>query len=136
MASVDKRRERIAGFVMPQLEAGENVEVVVPTAQTGPTPWFALLTYLIFFAVRSYAIVLTDRRVIAVRSSMWTGRPKAVEAAYPRSQVRVQRYAPGQLWGKLSLAIPGSALDLNVHRMVRTDTDSLTAALGPATSAA
>ncbi len=50
--------------------------------------------------------------------------------------MRVERYAPGSLWGKLTLSLPGSTLDLNVHRMVRTDTDSLTAALGRATSAA
>ncbi|HZR13173.1 MAG TPA: hypothetical protein VFC33_07980 [Acidimicrobiia bacterium] len=136
MPMLDKRRERIAGFVMPQLEAGENVEVVVPTAQTGPSPVFGPLACMVFFAVRVYAPVLTGRRLLLLRCSKWTGRPKTIDAAYPRGEVRVERYAPGSLWGKLTLSLPGSTLDLNVHRMVRTDTDSLTAALGRATSAA
>jgi len=81
MALRDKLRDR----VQPLLEPGEQIQEVF-LAQAGPSPWLAILTYLIFFAMKRFIIVATDRNIVVIKSSVWTGTSaKEVLGRLPRS---------------------------------------------------
>lgn len=136
MGIADTRRERMLAHVAPQIEGGEQVVANLPHGQTGPTPWLALLTYLFFFFIKIYGVVVTDRRVLMVRRTLMLNRIKGVESALPRDQVRVVEWKPGALWSVLKLEIAGVPMRLNVHRMHRNDAEGLVAALGSAPGAA
>jgi hypothetical protein len=125
MAYWDKRRERVAGFVLADLEPGEEIRVVVPTSQTRRAPGLHVLTWPL---AAYYGLVLTDRRVVLVRCNPWS-TPRAVAAAVPRARAAVERYEPGHVWGKLTLHLDGTVVDLNVHRVARADTDLFVRAL-------
>ena len=125
MAYWDKRRERVAGFVLSDLEPGEEIRVVVPTSQTRRAPGLHFLTWPL---AAYYGLVLTDRRVVLVRCNPWS-TPRAVAVAVPRARAEVERYEPGQVWGKLTLRLDGTVVDLNVHRVARADTDLFVRAL-------
>lgn len=132
MGIAGKRRQKTLEFVAPSLEAGEHVQVVLPHGQTGPTPWFFLLTYLTLFWIRYVAIVVTDRRVLFVKRGTLSGRLQGVEATFDRGAVGVGEWRPGALWSVLRLERPDGPLKLNVHRMHRADAEELVAALGQA----
>jgi hypothetical protein len=131
MAFWDKRRERVAGFVLADLEPGEAIRVVVPTSQTCRAPGLHVLTWPL---AAYFGLVLTDRRLLVVRCNPWS-TPRALVRALPRRAVSVERYEPASVWGKLSLRLDGSVLDLNVHRVVRNDTDLFVRALTTVTAA-
>ena len=63
MALRDKLRDR----TQPLLEPGEQIQEVL-LAQTGPSPYLAIITYLVFFAVKRRIIVATDRAVVIMRA--------------------------------------------------------------------
>ena len=65
-------RDKLAARVQPLLEPGEQVQEVA-LSQTGPSPYLAIITYLIFFAVKRRIIVATDRAIVIVRAGAWTG---------------------------------------------------------------
>jgi hypothetical protein len=133
MSITERRRAKVEEFVTPQLEPGEKIDAILSWSQTGPSPWFAALTYLIFFWIRPYAVVVTDRRVLFIRRSFWTNRVKNIESTVPRNEVTVAAYKPPPtLWGKLVLNRPGGQLKLNVHRMNREELDTFVPALGGA----
>lgn len=135
IANLDKGQQRIADLVASQLQPGEGVEAVLKTSQTGPSPWLiSFISYLLLFFVRYYAIAVSNQRVFLVRLG-WTGRPKIIEAVYPRQSVRVIEYKTG-LWSVLRLDRPTDGeLKLNVARMVRGSADAVVAALGGAPGA-
>lgn len=81
MALRDKLRERL----QPLLEPGEEIRQVF-LAQTGPSPYFAFLTYLIFFWTKYYVVAVTDREVAVLRAGMWTpAKPKTWYKRLPRA---------------------------------------------------
>ena len=51
MTITERRRAKVEEFVGPQLEPGEQIDAPLSFAQTGPSPWFAALTYFIFFMI-------------------------------------------------------------------------------------
>lgn len=130
MSITERRRAKVEEFVTPQLEPGEKIDAILSFSQTGPSPWFAALTYLIFFWIRPYAVVVTDRRVIFVRRSLWTNRVKGIDGTAPRNEVTVAEYRPPKVWGKLVLNRPVGLIKLNVHRMNREELDTFVPALG------
>ncbi len=94
MALRDKLRER----AQPFLEPGEQIQTVVP-CQTGPSPYFMLLTSLIFFWTKYWHVVATDRALVVLRAGM-LGRPKAVAYRLPRTTT----FGPlTGLWAKTQL---------------------------------
>jgi hypothetical protein len=129
MTIAERRRTRVEEFVTPSLQPGERVVAILGFGQTGPSPWFYLLTYLIVFWIHVYAIVVTDQRVLFVRKSMWTNRPKRVELAVPRAQVAVAAYKPPSVWGSLTLTRPDGPLKLNVPRIHRDEAQGVVDAL-------
>jgi hypothetical protein len=136
MGIAENRRNKVAAIVQPELEAGEQIVATIGQSQTGPTPWFFLITYFIIFWIRYWALVLTDRRVIFVKCSTWTGGPRAVDHSVPRDQVKVLEFRTGTVWSKLTLQAGPETLKLNVPRISRDDATAFVQALGGAVSAA
>jgi hypothetical protein len=129
MAIVERRAEKIVAAVQPQLEPGEQVQATLGFAQTGPSPWFYALTYLIIFWIKVLGIVVTDKRVFFVKRSVMTNRVKSVDHVVPRDQVRVVEWSDKALWSKLRLQEPNGELKLNVHRIHRAEAEQIVAAL-------
>lgn len=132
----NKAARRVADFVAPQLEPGEQVEAILRASQTGPSPWLwsLLLGPLlgVLYGIRHYAVTVTDRRVLFVRLGGWVGGPKAVEEAYPRTAVKVKDFKPGTVYGVLRLTRPSGELKLNFHRVARGGAEDVVRALGAA----
>jgi hypothetical protein len=86
--------------VQPLLEPGEQVQAVFIT-QTGPSPYWVLVTTLIFFAVKRRIIVATDRAIVIVRAGAMSGTSaKEVMARLPRGT----RLGPASgMWAKISV---------------------------------
>jgi hypothetical protein len=118
-------RDKLRQNSQPYLEQGETVQAVF-NAQTGPNPYLSIITYLFLFWVRLYAVVVTDRRILVLRSSFW--RPSvavAQEAVWPRAT----RLGPvSGLWAKLNQDLNGK--DVWVHRRFHKDVDSADAQAG------
>ena len=93
-------REKIAEAAQPQLEEGEQIRHVF-VAQTGPSPYWSFLTYLIWFAIQVYDVVVTARSLVFVRASFWRqANPKHIEGRFPRNM----RLGPvSGLWGKMEI---------------------------------
>ena len=125
MGIADRRREQVAAAVGPQLEPGEEILANLPSCQTGPSPWFYAVTYLIAFSIRQLGVVVTDRRVFFVKRGTFTNSVKGVEAVDPRDAVEVTEWKPASLWSTLRIHRPGGMLKLNVHRMHREDAEGI-----------
>jgi hypothetical protein len=93
-------REKLHTNAQPFLEPGEQVQAAF-TVQSGPSPYWSLLTYIVLFLVKLHAIVVTDRRILIIRASFWKASSlKHIESALPRAT----RLGPlSGLWGKLEL---------------------------------
>ena len=134
MGLADRRRAKVEEKVRPQLQAGESIDATLSFAQTGPTPWFALLTYLIFFWIRYYAFVATNQRVLLVKRSSFLNRVLDVESTFDRNQVTVTEYRPPTVWGKLMLQVGPTPWTLNIHRMHKQECDAFVQVLGGVTA--
>ena len=129
---MDKGEQRVLDVVQSQLEPGEQVQAILKSSQTGPSPWlWSIIGYIWIMFIKYYAIVVTDRRVLLVTLSKLSGRPKTFAEAYPRSAVRVKEWKEGALWSVLRLERPtGGELKLNVARVMRGGAEKVVAALG------
>ena len=78
-------RDKIEKNVQPYLEPGEKVQSAFP-ATAGPSPYFLILTgYLLSFWMKWVVIVVTDRRILLLKTSMsGTTKPKELLATFPR----------------------------------------------------
>ena len=66
--------------------------------QTGPSPAFVLLTYLVMFFSKFYVVVVTDRAILLLRSGVIVpSKPKELAERLPRA-VRIGPLSG--LWGK------------------------------------
>jgi hypothetical protein len=129
MSIAEKSTKKVLDAVQRELEPGEQVQTCLASGQTGPSPWFALITYLMYFWIRVVGVVVTDRRVMIVKRSLLTTRVKGVETAFARSGVAVTDWHAANLWSRLVLSTPTGGLKLNVHRMYRDQAQALVAAL-------
>lgn len=79
-------RDKLAERAQPYLEPGEQVRHVF-MGQTGPSPWFAALSWWIVLISGKYFIfVVTDRAILVLLASKWVpSKPKAIEARLPRT---------------------------------------------------
>jgi hypothetical protein len=121
-------RDKIRKHVQPHLEPGETIQAVF-AAQTGPSPYFAFLTYLIFFWTKYFVIAVTDKRILVFRSGMW--RPSAakqVTATLPRN---TPLGPTSGLWSRLDLG----GTRYWVHMRFKKDVEAANAA-APATAIA
>lgn len=95
-----KLRDKLVARSQPLLPEGANVRHVF-LCQTGPSPYFYFLTYLIFFWIKYRAVCVTDDAVYVLRCNKLTGTsPKELVATLPRNQ----QFGPvSGLWGKVEL---------------------------------
>jgi hypothetical protein len=95
-------RDKLIERSRPYLEDGEQPEQAF-LAQTGPTPW--LMAFLgalaMLLAVKRRIVVVTDRAIVVLHASAWTGTtPKNLVARLPRQQ----RIGPlSGVWGKTEI---------------------------------
>lgn len=93
-------RDKLAQRAQPFLQPGEQVRHVF-MGQTGPSPYFALLSYLIvLFGGKYYVFVVTDQSITVLRASKWIpSKPKSdnPEAVLPRA---TQLGPMSGLWGQ------------------------------------
>jgi hypothetical protein len=123
-------RDKLAERVQPLLEPGEQVQEVA-LSQTGPSPYLAIITYLIFFAVKRRIIVATDRGIVVVRAGAWSGTSaKEVLARLPRST----RIGPlSGLWAKAEINGEKQWIHKRFHGdIARADSVAVTGAATPA----
>src|SRR5215216_4770407 len=125
MSIADRRRAKVEESVRPQLQAGENIEATLSFVQTGPTPWFALLTYLIFFWIRYYAIVVTTQRVLLVKRSTLLNKVRDIESTYAKNEATIVEYRPPKVWGKLEMNLGAAPWKFNIHRMHKLECDAV-----------
>jgi hypothetical protein len=81
-------RDKLAERAQPYLEPGEQVRHVF-TGQTGPSPWFAALSWwIILFAGDYYVFAVTDRAILVMKAGKFVPtKPKSLEARLPLTQI-------------------------------------------------
>jgi uncharacterized RDD family membrane protein YckC len=95
-----KRFDRALAALARVVESGER-PVAAANALVGPSP---MLVHILlgsvgrFLLLKSALLWITDRRVVLIRLSNWTGRPKGVIFAEPRSSVILFRAESRTLW--------------------------------------
>ena len=94
-------RDKLARRSVPYLEPGEQIQAVF-LAQSGPSPYFILLAFIIILIGARYAVVVvTDRAIVVFRAGVFTPSfPKRVVARLPRGTWLGD---PSGLWGKIQL---------------------------------
>jgi hypothetical protein len=95
MALRDKLAERASKF----LEPGERVHAVF-LAQSGPSPYWSLLSYWITIIGAKYGMIaVTDRSVVVLRNGRFKSTfPNRVIVRAPLSALQGE---PGGLWGEV-----------------------------------
>ncbi len=122
-------RDKLAERVQPLLEPGEQVQEVA-VSQTGPSPYLAIVTYLIFFAVKRRIIVATDRAIVVVKAGTFTGTSaKEVLARLPRDT----RVGPlSGLWAKAEINGEKQWIHKRFHGdIARADSAAIAGATAP-----
>jgi hypothetical protein len=118
------------------LEPGETVQTGA-YGVSGPNPMLAQgllgLIGLLIFNMRWYFMAVTDRRVVFVKASFWTGRPKGLGFADPKGAVSLSEVVTdAKLWNHLKYSGPSvqKPLRLNFHAWWRDECKQVVDALG------
>ena len=137
-------RKQFQDAVQPLLEPGEQL-VTGAWCASGPSPLWVQglfgLAGMVIANVRYYFFWVTDRRVIFMKSSMFSSRPKGLAWADLRSAVTISEAQPAATWSHFKYHRPagGKPIRLNFPRPWREEFATMTNALGsgggPATSA-
>lgn len=79
-------RDKLAERTNPYLEPGEEVRHVF-MGQTGPSPFFAALSWIIILVAGEYFIfAVTDRAILVMKAGkLVPSKPKSLAARLPRS---------------------------------------------------
>jgi hypothetical protein len=103
------------------LQPGEQVQGAV-FGQTGPSPWMAGavgILVLMAMGARYGYFVVTDRRVLFIKGSIWNQRPRGLLWETPRTGVSVsEATTDARVWNKFLVHHPGAdkPLRMNVGR--------------------
>lgn len=127
----EKIREQFRAAEQSLLEPGEQV-VAGALTQAGPSPWLAGgIGFLIMYAfgMRIYFMTVTDRRVLFLKSSIWSARPKGLAFADPRDSVSLADVNVAAVWSKVRYTAGARSLRLNFHRIWRDDFEKIVQAL-------
>ena len=94
-------RDKLAQRAAPYLEPGEQIQSVF-LGQSGPSPYWSLLTAWIVVLQAGYrTFVVTDRAIVILRNGRLVGsRAKGLHLRGPRN---VQLGTPSGLWGQITL---------------------------------
>jgi hypothetical protein len=128
----EKIKEQYNAVIPTALEPGEQVLAGTYT-QTGPSPWLQGglgLILMLIMGAKWYYLVVTDRRVIWFRGSMWNARPKGTFEAEPRSAAQIHDVdVDNVIWSKFRIQKAGKDTRVNVHRIWRDEVQQLVGVL-------
>jgi hypothetical protein len=129
----EKIKQQFDAALPAVMEPGEQIQAQT-LSQSGPSPWLAgLIGWLVMLLVgaRYYFIAVTDRRVLFMKASLLTGRPKGLAWADPREAVVVHDVNLNHaVWSKFRYRRPdGKDLRINIHRYWRDDGRAVAALL-------
>jgi hypothetical protein len=131
----DTVRKQFTEAVRSELEPGEQL-LAGGWCASGPSPiWLNGLFGLVGMVVanvRYYFVWVTDRRVIFMKASMMSARPKGVAWSDLRSAAHVTDVKPAATWSWFKYHRPagGKPIRLNFPRPWREDFATMTSALG------
>lgn len=118
------------------LEPGETLQAGTYCV-SGPNPMFSQglfgLIGMLIFQMRWYFMAVTDRRVVFMKASFWTGRPGGLAFADPKSAASVSDVVTdAKLWNHLKYSGPSrpKPLRLNFHAWWREEGKQVVASLG------
>ena len=113
----EKVKEQMQEFVSGVLEEGESWQGGA-LGQSGPMPGLFGLVGMAF--IKQYYVALTNRRVLFVRTSQFTGKPVRVDFADPRESARIDPGTDGTFWSLLYYE--GSrSMKLRYHKVWREE---------------
>ena len=92
-------RDKLVARSEPLLPPGSHIRHTF-VCQTGPSPWFFLLTYLTIFWISYRIVCITDDAIYVLRSTKLTFKPRELVATLPR---QTQLGPVSGLWGKIEL---------------------------------
>lgn len=101
-------------------------------AESGPSRWWILLTTYIVLFKKYYYVALTERNVVLLGLSIWTGRPRSVKSVTPLEQARITDFTPGSLWSSFRFMTPDRKKPLKLRfaaRSYRKEAESIVGAL-------
>jgi hypothetical protein len=105
------------------LEPGETIQAVF-NVQTGPNPNYAFVSSLVAFFAKYFNVIVTDRRILLAKASMWRRSAIRDVVQTPPRETRLGPFS-GRLWSKLELG--GNRYW--VHRRFRKDVEAADAQL-------
>jgi hypothetical protein len=92
------------------LEGGEQV-LAGTLAQSGPTPWLAGgVGFIVMYrmGMRLFFVAATDRRIVFMRASLWTQRPRGLAFADIRGAGQLTDVvADAKIWNSFKYTRPG-----------------------------
>lgn len=123
-------RDKLAERTQPYLEPGEQVRHVF-MGQTGPSPWFAALSWLIIlFAGEYFIFAVTDRAILVMKAGKFLpSKPKSLAARLPR---QTQLGPVKGLWGQTEALGKRVWVHKRFHKDIQAADAELTAPGGPA----
>jgi len=114
------------------LEPGEQVRAGA-YAVSGPSPWLTGaigIVLMLVLGMRYYFLAVTDRRVLFMKASLLSQRPKGLAFAYPVSSVSITGTTVATLWSYFKLQPPeGKPIRLNFHKIWRDEMQQIARAI-------
>lgn len=109
-------RDKLAERAKPYLQPDEEVRHVF-MAQTGPTPYLFIVTYLIVFAIHYRIVVVTDQSITVLKAGKFV--PSKPKGDVPVARIpRETRIGPVKgLWG----VTEATGEKLRVHKRFHKD---------------
>ena len=92
-------RDKLVARSQPLLPPGSRIKYTF-VCQTGPSPWFFLLTYLTIFWISYRIVCVTDDAIYVLRSSKLTFQPRELVATLPR---QTQLGPVSGFWARIDL---------------------------------
>lgn len=117
-------RDKVAARALPHLEPGEELRQVF-MAQTGPSPYWILLTWFTLFWNKYLIVAVTDRNIVTFRAT-------AFKPSFVKKPPQIERLDRNQLLGPCSgiwAKTEFGGETFNVHKRFHKDIASADAEL-------
>src|ERR1700678_1521520 len=104
----DRAKAKLQQRAEAALAAAGSPETVLVglRAESGPSQWWVLLSTYITLFKKYYYVGLTDRNLVLIRLSIWTGRPSKIKSVTPRDQASISEFNPGTMWSSFRVMTP------------------------------
>jgi hypothetical protein len=131
-------RQQFSEAIAAELQPGERVLAGGFTV-SGPSPMLAAAVGaagMLLLGMRSYYMAVTDRRVVMMRASGMSGRPRGLAFADPRAGVSITKVRSAAVWSHLKYRRPdGKQMRLNFHRKWRDDMEAIVQSMSDVSAA-